>query len=253
MRFERVACLEAVDKVCHTYLQPMLSNPPGDGQTQNVLSWKELLSFDWDHSFAKQCWGSVWKAVVGSALALGIGVVILFISLLAVNPVQGQSAVPTPVATNGAQMVEVQYYLPYPGILPDSPLYKVKALRDKIWLLIPADGEKKARKELLMADKRINAALVLVEGGKSELGVSTATKAEKYLQSSVQRTVEEQQKGKDVKSLLLSLEKATAKHALTIEKMILETEEGDKKVLETTLSGTKSLQEKVSQALRENK
>lgn len=82
-----------------------------------------------------------------------------------------------PVGTVGS----VDYYLPYPGILPDHPLYMIKMIRDrlKIWTLnLP---EEKLEYTLLCADKRIGAALVLVEGGKKQLGVETALKAEQYL------------------------------------------------------------------------
>jgi hypothetical protein len=97
----------------------------------------------------------------------------------------------------------MEYYLPYPGILPDSPLYKIKALRDKIDLWFTFNPVEKATKELQYADKRINAAIFLMQGGKASLGVSTATKAEKYLESAAGLAVGEEKSGKDVKSLLL--------------------------------------------------
>ena len=81
----------------------------------------------------------------------------------------------------------VDYYLPYPGILPDHPLYWLKMVRDRVGLLITVGNQAKAEKLLLYADKRLGAAWALVDGNKVPLGVSTLTKAEKYLEQAVIR------------------------------------------------------------------
>lgn len=80
---------------------------------------------------------------------------------------------------------EPDYYLAYPGILPDQPLYVVKMIRDRIKLWTVKGTDNKVELLLLYADKRVGAALVLAEGGKDSLAVSTAQKGEKYLQSAV--------------------------------------------------------------------
>ena len=75
----------------------------------------------------------------------------------------------------------VEYYLPYPGILPDHPMYWLKMIRDRVMLWLTRDTTKKLDRLLLYADKRIGAAEALADGNQLELAVSTATKAEKYL------------------------------------------------------------------------
>lgn len=80
----------------------------------------------------------------------------------------------------------VDYYLPYPGILPDHPLYWLKMVRDRIGLITVTGKTAKAEKLLLYADKRLGAAWALIDGNKLPLGVSTLTKAEKYLEQAVQ-------------------------------------------------------------------
>ena len=81
---------------------------------------------------------------------------------------------------------EVDYYLPYPGILPDHPFYFLKMLRDKVKLLFTTNKQVQVELMLLFADKRIGAAEALVDGGKIELGLETAIKAEGYLQRVVE-------------------------------------------------------------------
>ena len=86
-------------------------------------------------------------------------------------------------ATPAAQTVD--YYLPYPGILPDHPLYWLKMVRDRVQLWLTTDSLQRAEKLLLYADKRLGAGWALVEGNKPGLGITTLTKAEKYLEQAV--------------------------------------------------------------------
>lgn len=89
-------------------------------------------------------------------------------------------------ATEEGELVEeqkeVDYFLAYPGVLPDHFLYPIKMIRDRIWLWLTMDPLKKAELLLLFADKRLGAGKVLVEGNKVDLGITTFSKAEKYLQ-----------------------------------------------------------------------
>jgi len=89
------------------------------------------------------------------------------------------------VMSGKALAQNVDYYLPYPGILPDHPLYWLKMVRDRIILITVVNPDAKAEKLLLYADKRLGAAWALIDGNKQTLGVSTLTKAEKYLEQAV--------------------------------------------------------------------
>lgn len=75
---------------------------------------------------------------------------------------------------------KVVYELPYPGILPDNPLYFVKIVRDRIIEFLTRDNIKKAQLYLLFSDKRAASALVLVQNGKNSLAITTLSKGEKY-------------------------------------------------------------------------
>lgn len=86
---------------------------------------------------------------------------------------------PTTTVTPSPAVLET-YQLPYPGMLPDSPLFKVKTLRDKILLYFTTDYYKKARLQLHLADKTLFAALKMAEKGNLPLAVHTAFKGEHY-------------------------------------------------------------------------
>ena len=54
----------------------------------------------------------------------------------------------------GEEEINIDYYLAYPGkVLPDSPFWPLKALRDRIWLWITTNSSRKAELKLLFADK----------------------------------------------------------------------------------------------------
>lgn len=101
------------------------------------------------------------------------GFVIIAFFLLTNTPiVRGQEVTPAPPATRSA------YTLPYPGILPDNPFYKIKVLRDKIWLSLIYDPAKKAHLYLLFADKKLAAAKLLAQKGNIKLAEEMALKGE---------------------------------------------------------------------------
>lgn len=80
----------------------------------------------------------------------------------------------------------VDYPFPWPGILPDNKLYKVKVLRNKIIGKIIIDPVKKVEFNLLMANKTIYASKLLMEKGKIDLSKETALKGENYYSMLVQ-------------------------------------------------------------------
>jgi hypothetical protein len=199
--------------------------------------------------------GLISTRIMGSFAAMVFGIAILILSLLAIsNPT---AVMPKEMmASNAAEMKQVEdviYYLPYPGMLPDSPFYKVKMLRDKVKLLLMSDPLKKSQQELLFADKRINAAIVLSDGGKGSLGVTTATKAEKYLEQSANHVISVQKEGKDVKSWLLTLKTASAKHTQILLGLRDKLQGDDRMIIERTIKNTQMVSEKVDQALLDSK
>lgn len=75
---------------------------------------------------------------------------------------------------------EVVYQLPYPGILPDHPLYSAKLIRDYLMIFFTRDLNKKAEIYLLYSDKRVAMAKELVKKNKYQLAITTFSKGEKY-------------------------------------------------------------------------
>lgn len=133
---------------------------------------------------------------------------------------QKNELIPSPTATPSVlgcstcgQKAKVDYSLPYPGsILPGHPLYSLKMIRDKVWLMVTSDSLKKAELLLHFADKRLITGKILIEKGQSELGVTTLEKAEKYLEQALAQEKIANSRKRKTADFLGSLILSTQKH-----------------------------------------
>lgn len=154
-------------------------------------------------------------------------------------------------ATEGGALVvapeakeSVDYYLSYPGILPDHPLYWLKMVRDRVQLWLTTKPLVKAERLLLYADKRLGAGWALVDGNKVDLGVTTLTKGEKYLER-VMIAAEGLGEGGEEMRFKEKLNKARMKHEEVL--LLLEEKLGDeyKEVMEQILQISRGGEEMV--------
>jgi len=123
---------------------------------------------------------------------------------------------------------KVIYELPYPGILPDSPLYPVKIIRDRILEFATRDNIKKAELYLLFSDKRIAMAFALAKKGKSSLAITTLSKAEKYFLKIPSLLVNSKKQGVSPSSeFVQKLKLSNAKHKEIAESLFRELPQGE--------------------------
>jgi len=109
--------------------------------------------------------------------------------------------------------IEIPYNLAYPGkILPDHPLWPLKALRDKICLSILTNHEKKAEVTLLFADKRIQMSQTFFEKGESEIAYATLIRAERYLMEASELEKSSRKKGINTSEFARVMTYASLKH-----------------------------------------
>lgn len=123
-----------------------------------------------------------------------------------------------PSGTDGQVLID--YSLPHPGkISPDNSLWFFKVARDRIWFWLTTSGSRKAELSLLFADKRLGSAKILFEKGKAELGFSTLSKGEKYLELAAKTLEENTKKGMDTTEFARTLSTAALKHKEVTEKI----------------------------------
>lgn len=119
----------------------------------------------------------------------------------------------TPLVLGENVAAQIEYELPYPGkILPDNSLWFLKAMRDKVWLVLTTDDSRRAELFLLFADKRLGSAKSLFEKGEPELGFSTLSKGEKYLESAAKELESNNKKGINSAKFARDLSTASLKH-----------------------------------------
>lgn len=122
------------------------------------------------------------------------------------NPLPASANTTSPTPT-------IDYQLPYPGILPDSPFYFLKTIRDNISGFFISDPLKKAEYSIDMSDVRISAALALSEEKKDpSLIQSTISASQNYLQEAMVNIKIAKGQGMDTQDLLKRLNKAKDKH-----------------------------------------
>ena len=77
----------------------------------------------------------------------------------------------------------------------------------------------KPRRCFLYADKRVEASKFLIEGGKPEVGVTTAVKGEKYLNDAVNEIIQAKENGQDVSYIESKVKTSIAAHLQLLEQL----------------------------------
>jgi len=144
-------------------------------------------------------------------------IVLFFIFVLSVGSAFAQNEIAT--KSSEAVVTKSDYNLPYPGILPDNPLYFLKAFRDKVVSFLINDSVKKAEFNLLTSDKRIAAAQSLLDKDKKELSITTISKSTNYFFNAVASVQEAKKTGKETGGILTSLSASVKKHIEVLENM----------------------------------
>ena len=148
---------------------------------------------------------------------------ILFISVLRTASVKYELTTPLPIQdiSSSEDDIDINYYLPYSGrIHPDSLLWSLKVLRDRVWLGVITEPTRKIELKLLFADKRLGSSEILFRKGKIEEGLSTLVKAEKYLEDASISEELIRREGVDTTDLLFRLSNSSLKHYQVMEKII---------------------------------
>ena len=163
--------------------------------------------------------------------------------------VKGEDSVLENNATDSAETVEeeIQYELAYPGMLPDNPLYFFKTFRDAVVKFLISDPLKEAEFNVLTANKRAYAALLLAEKGKEELALETLSKSNNYLHEATVSLSKAKAKKMDINSTLDKLQKSVKKHEQVFSQQIMaEFSESLKKNLEAEIKRLSEIEKAVN-------
>ena len=140
----------------------------------------------------------------------------------------------------------VVYNLPYPGLLPDHPLYILKAIRDQLIVFGTRDNVKKAQLYLLLSDKRIGMAITLSKKGKEKQAIEVAGKAEKYFFNISQLLIDAKKQGSGSSSeFVQTLKLSNAKHKEILDSFLKNLPQG----LNDSINGVIKINEQVKKSI----
>lgn len=167
---------------------------------------------------------------------------------LGIAPVFAQK-VPSPAPLPPSEQTpapKIEYILPYPGILPDHPLYTLKLIRDRILDFLIVDPLRKAEFYILQADKRLGMGISLLNKGNVELAEKTVSKGEKYLFQAVERLSVLKNMNKEIPGYVVErLAKAAAKHEEVLRGFIVQATGREQEGLKSSLALVQKMIEEI--------
>lgn len=140
------------------------------------------------------------------------GIIFVFIFLLSSLPVLAQEAQSSP----SAQAV-VEYVLPYPGMLPDHPLFVLKSARDWIFERLITDPLRKSEFYILQSDKRLAMAGMLLDQQKSQDAAQSVIISGEFMEKAIAAARQIRSGGGEVPGHILDrFDRSVAKHLMLI-------------------------------------
>lgn len=134
----------------------------------------------------------------------------------------------------------VNYYLPYPGLLPDSPFYFLRVIRDRVISMLITNPLKESEFNLLQADKRLNAGIFVFNDSngnenKINLSASTISKAENYFEKALGDARTAKEKGMNIADITKNLKLSSQKHQEVLESLLNKSPKNFKSKFETEI------------------
>ncbi len=156
-----------------------------------------------------------FKQIILSTVTFFLSIYIL----LATAYAQEIKTTVTPSSVNGGMVpvtspTPVDYQLPYPGMLPDNPLFFLKVFRDTLTSFVLSKPIDKVNFDLLQSDKNIQASYLLItqQQGKTLLAFQTFSQAQDYFGQAILQVQNAKKQGYSTKDLANKLSDANQKH-----------------------------------------
>jgi hypothetical protein len=155
---------------------------------------------------------------------------IVVVSFLLVGHVSAQKDSIQQIQTTGevesVQSAEVEYALPYPGILSDHPLYFLKKIRDSLMRAFLNDPIKKIEFSLLQSDKFLGMAMSYADKKNWVRAGETVVLSQKEMERAISEVVSAQSSGTKIPANVIgNLELSAVKHKERADIMMVESQE----------------------------
>jgi hypothetical protein len=177
-----------------------------------------------------------------------IAIFILVFIVLA-KPISAQTItlpMPTASTTPSIEPTIISYELPYPGILPGSPLYVFKNIRDKFKEITTTDPVRKTEFYLLQADKQLASALLLYKQNQKELAETTLLRSQKNLEKSIDALIESKKMQKNTNDLPIKIKTSSIKQKQEILALLEDTKNKDTGTLKDSYNRAEQIENRAN-------
>jgi len=170
----------------------------------------------------------------------------LFISgIFALSPLSITQANEKPEPID-VDITKIEYNLPFPGILPDHPLYPLKSARDTIKVFLTRDYMKKADLLLLLSDKYASMAVALAEDGQWGTAAEAVEQSESSFTDMIDALETSKEQGVSPSAeFLQKIKLSNDKHKEVIQELLITSPQGSHTILEESLEKNNQLRDDI--------
>lgn len=154
-------------------------------------------------------------------------------------------------ATPPAETVEELIYTP--KLLPDSPFYFLKGIKEKIELFLAQASEAQAEKYAELATRRVAEAKLMIHKNKFQFVVKLLNEQQDYLQKAQEKIKEAQREAKDVQAVAAIVARATNQHLGVLADVYEQVPEPAQEAIQQAIESASQGQEKALEALSTEK
>ena len=146
----------------------------------------------------------------------------------------------------------VDYPLPYPGMLPDNPLYFLKLFRDDLTSFFLSKPLDRAQFDLMQSDKNVEASYLLVtqEVGKTDLAFKTFSQAQDAFAQAIDQTDSAKKQGYSTSEIDKKLSFSNQKHLQILQSIGQQTGQKNSQVFQNERSRIETFTKQID-ALRQ--
>ncbi len=161
-------------------------------------------------------------ALIGLVTALAVPVSVFALTPSPTSVITKEATEETRVPTAAIVQAQSTYALPYPGILPDHPLFFLKQVRDAIVERLISDPLRKAEFFAVQSDKAVNTAIFMMGKKNTPLVITALIQAGEYRLKALQQLQIATEAGKDTQPVVEKMRQAIVKHQETIAELQLQ-------------------------------
>ena len=136
-----------------------------------------------------------------------------------------------------------EYTLPFPGLLPDHPLYFLKNFRDFLLDKLIVDPIRRSEFYLLQADKKLAMAIAFIEKGNTTRAEEVLAKSGKHMEQSIGGLATLKSQGKETPGYVVDrIANALVKHEEVLNEFVQKAQGNEKENFSAVLDFVKKLQ-----------